>query len=418
MVPDRCRAGQRKHPARLPPPRRPSVHVWQPRGAARARRSLLRRAGPLRRRAAPWRPAAVHRLARRPGRAADGRGRHDDRRPVLRGGRARGGRARAGLAVPLGPAGVQRARRTGTSASEIERAGGEVPAGHAGAHRRLAPPEVRRAAPPRPARARRRVRRRDRPVPQPPRRRRPRAATRSASRWPRYTGRGRRGTTCRSRMRGPAVGDVETVFRERWNDPQPLTRNPVHLVARAAPREDRRRRRCRRSCPTRRRSATTTCSCCGPTRAGSAATRSRPAGERSIAHGYAKALRRARRLIYVEDQYLWSTEVAATFAEALRRAPGAARRRGAAAATPTRTGGSRCRPTWSAGDRALPRCCAAGGDRVAVYGIENHAGTPVYVHAKVCVVDDIWAAVGSDNFNRRSWTHDSELSCGGAGRDP
>ena len=49
-------------------------------------------------------------------------------------------------------------------------------------------------------------------------------------------------------------------------------------------------------------------------------------------------------------------------------------------------------------------------DRVAVYGIENVAGTPVYVHAKVCVIDDTWASIGSDNFNRRSWTHDSELS--------
>ena len=46
-----------------------------------------------------------------------------------------------------------------------------------------------------------------------------------------------------------------------------------------------------------------------------------------------------------------------------------------------------------------------------VFDVENHEGTPVYVHAKVCVIDDIWATVGSDNLNRRSWTHDSELSC-------
>ncbi len=60
----------------------------------------------------------------------------------------------------------------------------------------------------------------------------------------------------------------------------------------------------------------------------------------------------------------------------------------------------------------------AGGDRFAVYGVENHAGTPVYVHAKVCVIDDVWAAVGSDNVNRRSWTHDSELSCAVLDEEP
>ena len=50
------------------------------------------------------------------------------------------------------------------------------------------------------------------------------------------------------------------------------------------------------------------------------------------------------------------------------------------------------------------------GDQVAIYDLENDEGTPVYVHAKVCVVDDVWAIVGSDNLNLRSWTHDSELS--------
>ena len=33
------------------------------------------------------------------------------------------------------------------------------------------------------------------------------------------------------------------------------------------------------------------------------------------------------------------------------------------------------------------------------------------MHAKVCVIDDVWLMVGSDNLNRRSWTNDSELSC-------
>ena len=61
--------------------------------------------------------------------------------------------------------------------------------------------------------------------------------------------------------------------------------------------------------------------------------------------------------------------------------------------------------------RVLRTLYRAGGDRVAVYDLENADGTPIYVHAKVCVVDDIWLEVGSDNLNRRSWTHDSELSC-------
>jgi phosphatidylserine/phosphatidylglycerophosphate/cardiolipin synthase-like enzyme len=55
------------------------------------------------------------------------------------------------------------------------------------------------------------------------------------------------------------------------------------------------------------------------------------------------------------------------------------------------------------------RDCAP--DRFAAYDLENAVGTPIYVHAKICIVDDVWMTCGSDNFNRRSWTNDSELTC-------
>src|SRR4051794_41487389 len=49
---------------------------------------------------------------------------------------------------------------------------------------------------------------------------------------------------------------------------------------------------------------------------------------------------------------------------------------------------------------ALQVCRKAAADRLHVFDLENHQGTPVYVHAKVAVVDDVWAAVGSANLNR------------------
>jgi phosphatidylserine/phosphatidylglycerophosphate/cardiolipin synthase-like enzyme len=41
----------------------------------------------------------------------------------------------------------------------------------------------------------------------------------------------------------------------------------------------------------------------------------------------------------------------------------------------------------------------------------------VYVHAKVCVVDDAWCTIGSGNLNLRSWTFDTELSCAVVAQD-
>jgi phosphatidylserine/phosphatidylglycerophosphate/cardiolipin synthase-like enzyme len=77
---------------------------------------------------------------------------------------------------------------------------------------------------------------------------------------------------------------------------------------------------------------------------------------------------------------------------------------------PDQDGRTSMPPNLVGREKAMRVLWAAGGRRVAVYGIENEDGTPIYVHSKVCVIDDTWACVGSDNANRRSWTHDSELS--------
>jgi phosphatidylserine/phosphatidylglycerophosphate/cardiolipin synthase-like enzyme len=211
-------------------------------------------------------------------------------------------------------------------------------------------------------------------------------------------------------VRGPAVGDVETVFRERWEDPAPLTRNPIDQISELLRRDDHtpsqlpaqladpgavgtKNVQLLRTYPKRRRGYPFA-----------------PDGERSVARAYNKVIERAHSLIYLEDQYFWSTGIVTCFADALR-ADQNLHLIAVIPHHPDQDGRVSEPPNLVGRQQALAELRAAGGDRVAVYGIENHAGTPVYVHAKVCVIDDVWASVGSDNVNRRSWTHDSELSC-------
>ena len=144
-----------------------------------------------------------------------------------------------------------------------------------------------------------------------------------------------------------------------------------------------------------------------------------PQGERSIAHAYRKTFARARSLVYLEDQYFWSRPVADLIASALRSSPGL-HVIAVVPRYPDNDGPVTRMPGLIARHDVVRACTAAGGDRFAIYDLENQHGNPVYVHAKIVVVDDVWAMVGSDNLNRRSWSHDSELSIGvlDAERDP
>ena len=135
-----------------------------------------------------------------------------------------------------------------------------------------------------------------------------------------------------------------------------------------------------------------------------------PAGERSVAHANTKAVAHARRLVYLEDQYLWSEEVGRHFGTALRENP-ELRLIAVIPMVPDEDGALTLPPQLYGRKLAMDLLLEAGGDRVAVYGLTSEAGYPIYVHAKVCVIDDVWASVGSDNFNRRSWSSDSEIAC-------
>jgi phosphatidylserine/phosphatidylglycerophosphate/cardiolipin synthase-like enzyme len=212
-------------------------------------------------------------------------------------------------------------------------------------------------------------------------------------------------------LRGPVVADVLELFAERWNDPHPLDhRTPYRMLLQRLADMPRHPNPLPETAPP-------------PPPAGPHAVQLlrtygvkhppfpfAPDGERSVARAYTKAFAQARSLIYIEDQYLWSAEVAAGIAAALEQNRGL----NVIAVVPRYpdSDGPLGGPPKRVGQlRAIERMRRAAPGRFGVFNLENKAGTPIYVHAKICIIDDTWFTIGSDNFNRRSWTTDSELTC-------
>jgi phosphatidylserine/phosphatidylglycerophosphate/cardiolipin synthase-like enzyme len=50
-------------------------------------------------------------------------------------------------------------------------------------------------------------------------------------------------------------------------------------------------------------------------------------------------------------------------------------------------------------------------DKLLVFHLRNRSGQSTYVHAKNMVVDDLWASIGSSNIGYRSLTYDTEINC-------
>lgn len=187
-----------------------------------------------------------------------------------------------------------------------------------------------------------------------------------------------------TRIRGPAVADVREHFRLRWQEvtgeqlpeadpPEPAGDVELQIV---------------RTVPER-------------------IYRGLPRGEFTILESYLRALRSAERLVYLENQFLWSPEIVEVLADKLRIPPSEAFR--LLVLLPARPNNGNDDTRGQLGVLA-----EADGDAGRFLACTLHQrgpdARPVYVHAKIGVIDDCWLTVGSANLNEHSLFNDTEMN--------
>jgi phosphatidylserine/phosphatidylglycerophosphate/cardiolipin synthase-like enzyme len=188
------------------------------------------------------------------------------------------------------------------------------------------------------------------------------------------------------RLEGPAVADVAQHFRTRWREVcgeqlSPGTAPEVKpggidvQVARTVPER---------------------------------LYKAMPRGEFGILESYLRALRGAQRFIYLENQFLWSPEIAAVLTEKLSNPPTPGFRLVTLLPAHPNTGADNTRGVLASlleadGDAGRLLACA-------LYARAGAHADVIYVHAKVAIVDDEWLTIGSANLNEHSLFNDTEMN--------
>jgi len=209
-------------------------------------------------------------------------------------------------------------------------------------------------------------------------------------RWdtPEHPARGRLGWhDVAARVNGPAVADVAEHLAMRWSQ---VTGEPVTLTA-APPAAGDLEVQVVRTVPEKIYDAV-------------------PRGDFRILEAYRRALRSAQRLVYLENQFLWSPEIGDLLAAKLREPPHQDFRVIVMLPGHANNGEDDTR-----GQLALLSDAdeEGGGGRFLATTIMARTGRTadrVYVHAKVGIVDDHWLTLGSANLNAHSLYNDTEMN--------
>ncbi len=186
-------------------------------------------------------------------------------------------------------------------------------------------------------------------------------------------------------LRGPALTDVAEHFRMRWHEVAEEELPPVRAVRRAGSTDV----QVVRTIPENVYSAV-------------------PRGEFRVLEAYTRALRSAERLVYLENQFLWSSEIAEILQRKLESPPHDDFRIVLLLPADPNNGADDTR-----GQLADLLDCDRGAGRVlacTVRALGENGPCPVYVHAKIGIVDDRWLTVGSANLNEHSLFNDTELN--------
>lgn len=133
-----------------------------------------------------------------------------------------------------------------------------------------------------------------------------------------------------------------------------------------------------------------------------------PTGDFRILEAYTRALRSARRLVYLESQFLWAAQVVEILAAKLREPPSDDFRVVVLLPAKANNGADTTRGqigVLASADNGAGRFLAT-----TICARTARLTGPLYVHAKIGIVDDTWLTVGSANLNEHSFFNDSEMN--------